>query len=43
MNFGNGITDIHSTTQAPPVKCSSGSARMRFSNCGNQAAKIVGN
>ena len=26
MNFGNGITEIHSTTQALPVKCSSGSA-----------------
>ena len=39
MNFGNGITEIHSTTQALPMKCSSGSAQMRFTNCGNQVAE----
>ena len=43
MNFGNGIIEIRSSAQALPVKCSSGSARMRFTNCGNQVAKIVGN
>ena len=30
MNFGNGITEIHSTAQALPLKCSSGSARMIY-------------
>ena len=39
MNFGNGITEIYSTTQALPMKCSSGSAQMRFTNCGNQVAE----
>ena len=39
MNFGNGITEIHSIAQALPVKCSSGSDRMRFTNCGNQVVE----
>ena len=43
MNFDNGITKIHSVAQALPMKCSSGSARMRFTNCGNQVVEIVGN
>ena len=43
MNFGNGITEIHSTAQALPVKCSSGSALMRFTNYDNQIIEIVGN
>ena len=43
MNFGNDIIEIHSTVQPLPVKCSSGSARIRFSNCGNQVGKIVRN
>ena len=30
MNFGNDITKIHSTAQALPVKCPSGSARMIY-------------
>ena len=43
MNFGNGITEIHSIAQALPVKCSSGSALMRFTNYDNQIIEIVGN
>ena len=43
MNFSNGITEIHSTAQALPVKCSSGSALMRFTNYDNQIIEIVGN
>ena len=39
MNFGNGITEIHSIAQALPVKYSSGSDRMRFTNCGNQVTE----
>ena len=39
MNFDNSITEIHSIAQALPMKCSSGSARMRFTNCGNQVAE----
>ena len=39
MNFGNGITGIHSTAQALPVKCPSGSAWMIYqlwqSSCRN--------
>ena len=30
INFGNDITEIHSTTQALPVKCPSGSAWMIY-------------
>ena len=43
MNFGNVIIKIHSIAQAQPVKCSGGSARMRFTNCGNQVVEIVRN
>ena len=30
MNFNNDITEIHSTAQALPMKCPSGSARMIY-------------
>ena len=43
MNFGNVIIKIHSTAQAQPVKCSGGSAQMRFTNYDNQIIEIVGN
>ena len=42
MNFGNAITEIHSTAQPLPVKCPCGVPEW-FTNCDNQVIEIVGN
>ena len=43
MNFGNGIIKIHSTAQALPVKCSSGSAFVatKLPKMGGKKKRIV--